>query len=502
MIQPKQSLPETPELSASWIGGRYRIEHPLAEGGMGAVYAATDVRTGKAVVLKRMRAASGKQALALFEREYRTLVGIQHPRIIKVFEYGVDTSGPYYTMELVKGRDLNELAPVPFVDACRYLRDIATCLALLHTRRLLHRDLSPRNVRVTPDGRCKLLDFGALTSFGTAEQVVGTPPCIPPEAVRGAPLDQRADLFAFGALAYYMLTGRHAFAVRRVQHLRKAWDVRPPPPSHFQPEIPKDIDTLVLRLLSLDALARPGTIAEVFERLNLFGSTEPLDETTVDALARSYLAHTEFVGRERELHALQQDVSGLERGRGGSVVIEGPAGVGRSRLLAELALHGKLAGVETVHVDASGHRRSHGAAIALLQSLIEASQAAAHSASMHGAMLAQLDPWLAEQLGVAASAPDSAITGEWKARVQDVLRDVVAAACHAQPLLLIVDNADDADSASLALLSALQRLAPSHSLLLVCAARAQPGVEPAARDVLGSRASHVELHPLKPADTY
>ncbi len=88
---------------------------------------------------------------SMFEREYHTLVALRHPRIIEAYEYGVDAGRPYYTMELLDGQDLREFKHVPYRTACRYLRDIASSLALLHSRRLLHRDVSPRNVRVTSD---------------------------------------------------------------------------------------------------------------------------------------------------------------------------------------------------------------------------------------------------------------------------------------------------------------------------------------------------------------
>ena len=91
---------------------------------------------------------------------------------------------------------------------------MASSLAILHSRGLLHRDVSARNVRCTADGRAKLIDFGAMTAMGVAKDVVGTPPFMAPEALQMQTLDARADLFALGALAYYVLTGRHAYPAR------------------------------------------------------------------------------------------------------------------------------------------------------------------------------------------------------------------------------------------------------------------------------------------------
>src|SRR5262245_14008401 len=113
---------------------------------MGEVFAALDESTSQRVALKRMRTAiQAQRALVVhFMREYHALSELRHPRIIEVYDYGVDRGTPYYTMELLDGSDLNELSPVPWPEACRYLRDVASSLALLHARRLLHRDVSPR----------------------------------------------------------------------------------------------------------------------------------------------------------------------------------------------------------------------------------------------------------------------------------------------------------------------------------------------------------------------
>jgi len=471
---------------------------------MGAVYCVRDERSGQTVALKRMRAATDRGHLtALFEREYRTLARIQHPRIIRVHDYGVDAGEPFYTMELVSGRDLYELAPVPFVQACRYLRDVATCLALLHTRRLLHRDITPRNVRVTPDGDCKLLDFGALTSFGIPERTVGTPPCMPPEALHGAPLDQRADLFSFGALAYWTLTRHHAYPARSVEDLPRVWKVRPPAPSRYAPDIPKQIDALILSLLALDPLARPGSMAEVVERLNGLAGLPPEDEATQSALAESYLVHAQFVGREIELGTLRDDVAQLHGDSGSAAFVEGPSGVGRTRLLGELVMQGQLLGVPSLYVDAGMHRQPHGAAIALLHQLLDASGGARREAQTHAASLSQLDREIAVRLGAVAVAPHAEISGDWRARIQELLYGVVAAACREGRLLICIDNADDADEASLAVLAALLRLTEQHPLALVCSARSETAErESLSWKVLRERSRQVELAPLSPRVTH
>src|SRR5580704_17756714 len=117
----------------SRVASRYVVEEELACGGMGVVYRVRDRSTGDLLALKRLapEAARRRELVEAFEREYQVLAGLDHPRIIRVFDYGVDSNGPYYTMELLAGVDMRKAAPVPYRAACRYLRDVATSLALL-----------------------------------------------------------------------------------------------------------------------------------------------------------------------------------------------------------------------------------------------------------------------------------------------------------------------------------------------------------------------------------
>ncbi len=265
------------------IADRYEVLRLLGRGGMADVYEVRDVQTGLTLALKQLRAERDDRAglaIALFEREYYTLAQLAHPSVIRVYEYGVDEHGAHYTMELLEGSDLLELGKRPWREACSVLRDVASALAVLHSRRWLHRDLSPRNVIVGPDGVAKLIDFGAMAPMGVARALVGTPPLVPPEAVQQQALDAQADLNSLGALAYFMLTGRHAFPARAFDDLRDLWRTAVRPPERFAPELPAGLSQLVLELLQLDRFARPASAAAVIERLDgLLGRNAAASET-------------------------------------------------------------------------------------------------------------------------------------------------------------------------------------------------------------------------------
>lgn len=369
------------------LENRYLVEVLLGEGGMASVYKAKDRETGRLVALKRARLDTPGMALDRFDaeelaelkkkredslrREYQTLKLLAHPRVVEVYDFGVDMAGAYYTMELIEGADLSRFAPIEWKKACAILRDLASALALLHSRRLLHRDLSPRNVRLTPEGQVKLMDFGAMVPMGLSKEHVGTPPFVPPEVVYRQQLDQRSDLYSFGALAYWLMTGRHAYPVRRISELRDAWRNQPARPSSlverlgFPDEVPEALDQLVMALLSLDPMARPNNAAEVMDRITAIGGL-PVEEHL--AVPQAYLTTPVLVGRQEPLLKVRKRVIRSLRRRGGTVIVEGTDGVGRSRFVDACVMEGKLAGLVTLKAEAKETRAGD---YALVDSLVK-----------------------------------------------------------------------------------------------------------------------------------
>ncbi|MET0387148.1 MAG: protein kinase, partial [Polyangiales bacterium] len=451
MLQPMAAIPEL-------IAGRYRVQGKLARGGMGEVLAVTDVSTGAAVALKRMLPdlAEQRSLVVQFMREYHALSELRHPRIIEVYDYGVDRGAPFFTMEMLDGQDLGALSPLPYRDACRYLRDVASSLALLHARRMLHRDLSPRNVRLTSDGRCKVLDFGAMVPFGIPPNLTGTPPCIAPEALQGGPLDQRADLYSLGALAYTALTGRHAYAASQVSALPDVWMHAPPRPGRLVRDLPEALDALITGLMSMDPGKRPRTAGEVIELLTAIAGLEPDDSP---AVARSFLVSSRLVGRDRACASLRSELANTMHGRGAALAIGGRAGTGRSRMLAEAALIAQTVGLSVVRLVARAQR---GAASTLVGELVAGVWQAAPRESGRAI---QDRPLVAEL----ASTPvqPAAVSGEMRAQL---LTQVVAYVCSVaseRPLLISVDDLERADELSAALVAALAHQTSTCRLVLI-----------------------------------
>jgi len=187
------------------IANRYQVQKILGQGGMAEVYQVLDTVSQTQVALKQLLGRENetkhKEITELFENEYHTLAQLAHPQVIQVFDYGLSEIGPYYTMELLDGGDLRELSPIPWKKACALLRDICSTLAMLHSRRFIHRDLSTRNIRCTRDGKAKLIDFGAMIPMGPSKMIVGTPQFTAPEVVHYQNLDARTDLYSLGTAA-------------------------------------------------------------------------------------------------------------------------------------------------------------------------------------------------------------------------------------------------------------------------------------------------------------
>jgi hypothetical protein len=463
------------QLGTRTIAGRYTVEGTLGQGAVGNVYRVRDRRSDAPIALKRVRAEGdrGARHRALLAREFHTLVQLQHPRIIEVYDYGLDDEGPYYTMELLDGDDMRSRGRIGWRDACALLCDVASSLAILHSRGLIHRDVSARNVRSTAEGRAKLIDFGAMMPMGLAKDVVGTPPFIAPEALQLQVLDARVDLFALGALGYFMLTGRNAYPARKLAELRDVWRTSPVPPNRIARDAPEALSRIIMQLLALDRGARPDTAAEVMQRLSAIADL-PLDDHA--AVSRSYLSTPAMFGRERQLLVMRRRVLALARSEGGTIMIDGAPGNGRSRLLDACVLEAKLVGATVVRAGASDAVAGElGVARALAEQLAQAfPERAAALGRLHadvlGAVVSSLDvnprPVALPVGPLGTSMPPSAETLPDRGRLLRELRDFVVELARGQRVLIAVDDVEQIDAFSATWLAALAHKVSKHAIII------------------------------------
>jgi eukaryotic-like serine/threonine-protein kinase len=269
--------------------GQYTLEHKIGEGGMGAVYRASHAMLKRPTAIKLLPPdKAGESTLQRFEREVQLTAALTHPNTIRVFDYGRTPDGVfYYVMELLEGANLDDLVeldgPQPPGRIVHILAAAAGALAEAHGMGLIHRDIKPANIMLVDRGGvpdvAKVLDFGLVKDMrpdaedGTKtgmHVVMGTPLFLSPEAIKAPDsVDGRSDIYALGAVAYFLLTGHYVFDGGTVveicsDHLHKA----PAPPSQRIDEpIPADLESLILDCLAKDPDHRPASAEAFRERL-------------------------------------------------------------------------------------------------------------------------------------------------------------------------------------------------------------------------------------------
>jgi plasmid stabilization system protein ParE len=276
--------------------GSYRLEEKLGEGGMGEVWRARHRMLARPAAIKLIRPAMGRdvrsgvseEALRRFEREAQVIARLRSPHTVELFDFGIAADGAfYYVMELLDGLDADSLlrrfGPTPPERAIYLLRQVCHSLSEAESCGLVHRDIKPANIFICRYGEefdfVKVLDFGivrgarnrAATSQGRTQDdaVQGTPAFIAPEQAMGTDLDGRADIYATGCVAYWLLTGQFVFTAETAMGLllQHAQTAPAPPSSRTDLPIPTALDDLVLSCLAKDPADRPQSARELSRRL-------------------------------------------------------------------------------------------------------------------------------------------------------------------------------------------------------------------------------------------
>jgi len=262
------------------LAQRYRVQRLLGKGGMGAVYLADDEVLGELVALKVISSAfaADEQAMvARFRREAAAARKVSSPQVIRIHDLGEARPGLLYlSMEYFAGRTLAEVIAqrgiVPIKDVQDFLQQIGGGLDAAHQAGVIHRDLKPSNVLVGERGAVKLIDFGlATTGFGdgltATGAILGTPHYMAPEQVRGKNVDARTDIYALGALAYHLVTGRPPFSGDNAiaigfAHLSEL----PAPPRQLRKDCPASLDAAILAALAKSPDERPASARAFLDR--------------------------------------------------------------------------------------------------------------------------------------------------------------------------------------------------------------------------------------------
>ncbi len=282
------------DITGTLFADRYRLERKLGSGGMADVWLAEDQELGRHVAVKILheRYANDEQFVERFRREATHAAGLSHPNIVSIYDRGVAGGSYYIVMEYIEGRTLKELivtrGPCPVPVAISYTRQILAALRYAHKNGIIHRDIKPHNVLVDREGRVKVADFGiaraGASEMTEAGSIVGTAQYLSPEQARGAPVDESSDLYSTGIVLYELLTGTVPFTGETpVEIAMKHLSQTPEAPSARRPDIPHDLDLVVLRALAKEPAERYRTAGDLDRDLELVARGDPVGAETATA---------------------------------------------------------------------------------------------------------------------------------------------------------------------------------------------------------------------------
>jgi hypothetical protein len=490
---------------------RFQVERVLGAGGMGVVYQVYDRERNARVALKTLRAVDGL-GLQRFKNEFRALTNLTHGNLVRLGELFCEQDQWFFTMELLFGQSFSTYVRAELktseqrFDEARLrtsLAQLAAGLLALHAAELVHRDVKPSNIMVTPSGRLVLLDFGLVAQTQHTESsaaMIGTVLYMAPEQARLLPAGPAADWYSVGVILYEALTGELPFSGSGIALLQAKEQRDPPPPSGKVSGIPRDLDELCMSLLARDPALRL-TGAQMAQRLGL----APAD-LTLPAPPPSGT----FVGRQEELSLLHQafvDVSDLTRGV--TVCLQGESGLGKTALVrffldeipgyapGAVLLEGRCYERELVPfkafdgvVDALGRTLARMEATLVTALLPRDAEA-----------LACLFPGLGRLPGMFEGQRQRiASKKELRTRAFAALRELLCALSVRHPVVIAIDDFQWADADSMALLGDLMGAPEPPPFVLLLISREGTTGPAAAASHLPGDVRRIPLPPLGPSE--
>jgi class 3 adenylate cyclase len=476
-----------PALPPSFADGRYVVKGFLGEGGRKKVYLAHDEKLDRDVAVAVIKTEGLDEAgLARVKREAQAMGRLgDHPHIVTVFDIGDDQGRPYIVSQYMGGGDLEgrlnqaENRRLPLDEAGRIANQVRQALEHAHTRGIIHRDLKPGNIWLTEDGTAKLGDFGLAVSLDRSRltmegMMVGTVAYMPPEQALGRQPDARSDLYSLGCVVYEMTTGRPPFlgddAVAIIsQHINTA----PVAPSWHNPELPRALEALIMRLLAKAPEDRPENAAAIPEILTaLMQTASGVAGQAVQEAANPLdrLAGGVFVGREKEMDELRAGLEDALSGRGRLLMLVGEPGIGKTRTSEEMATYARLRNTQVLW-----GRCYEGEGAPAYWPWVQVIRSYVHDREPKE-LMSQMGPGAADIAQVVSEvkerlpglpAPPTLEPEQARFRLFDSITTFLKNASGVQPLVLVLDDLHWADKSSLLLLQFLARELRGSRLLVL-----------------------------------
>ncbi len=467
----------SPALPASFAGGRYQVKSFLGEGGRKRVYLAHDSKLDSEVAIAVIKTEGlDADSLTRIRREAQAMGRLRdHPHIVTVHDIGDEDGQPYIISQYMAGGDLEGLLQqaenhrLPIDHAVRIANEIRQALEHAHGRGIIHRDLKPGNIWLTEEGTAKLGDFGLAMAVDrsrvtVAGMMLGTVAYMPPEQALGREADARSDLYSLGCVFYEMVAGRPPFlgddTVAIIsQHINTA----PVAPSWHNPEVPRALESLIMRLLAKDPDERPESAAAVQQALKAVEeAASTVAERTVQEEANPLdrLAGGVFVGREKEMDELRAGLEDALSGKGRLLMLVGEPGIGKTRTSEELATY---AGLRSAQVLWGRCYEGEGAPaywpwVQVIRSYVHERDPQELMSEMGpgAADIAQVVSEVRERLP-GLPAPPALEPEQARFRLFDSITTFLKNASSRQPVVLVLDDLHWADKPSLLLLQFLAR---------------------------------------------
>jgi tetratricopeptide (TPR) repeat protein len=475
------------------VGGRYRVERFLGEGAYKRVYLARDTMLDRKVAFALLGNDSLDAGRADRVRREAQAMGrlAGHPNVVTVYDAGEDAGAPYIVEEYLDGGTVADLLaaspgrPLPLDRAIRIAADVCSALEHAHGHDVVHRDVKPSNIWLNADGTAKLGDFGLVAALRQSASatvtrltgegmMVGTIAYLAPEQALGRPPDPRSDLYSLGAVLYELVTGAPPFAGDDAvaiisQHLRTP----PVAPAWRNADVPGPLDALILRLLAKDPGDRPISAAETGTALMMLAAPGRGRPSTVQDAANPLdrLAAGVHVGREREVDELCDAADAALAGRGQLVLVSGDPGIGKTRLVEELATYAHLR--DALVLWGRGYE-GQGAPpywpwmqIIRQYSVDHDPSALAETMGAGAADIAQIVSEVRRRLPSIEPPTESVGAEQARFRLFDSITTFLLNASRREPLVLVLDDLQCADPASLMLLEFLAPQLGGGRLLIV-----------------------------------
>lgn len=461
-------------IETSLVGGRYHLQSALGSGGIGVVYRAYDPLTDSLVALKQIRSqasslafaskSNDKDASAALVREFQTLATLRHPNIIPVLDFGFrGDSQPYYTMTLLEQpQQIDMVARERDVQGkVLLLVDILQALIYLHRRGILHRDLKPGNVLVDTNGQVRVLDFGLSVERELAQGFVGTLAYMAPEIITTEIATITTDLYSVGVMAYECFAGCHPFKTDSIHTLiRQMFDLSP---DLDKLDAPPSIQRVIGRLLAKDPAARyPDAQSALLALCDAAQITLP-EESVV--IRNSFLRSAKFIGRQHEMAQLVAALREAKQGMGSGWLLTGESGIGKSRLVEEVAIQALVQGFRVLRVQV---RTARGNLPQALCNALPALLLTTPVTELEASVLKPLIPQIDTVLGYAIPDAPELDSDANQQRLLQTIEEIFAR--QSEPLLVILEDLQWAGD-SVRMLRALYKLASTLPLVMIGAYR-------------------------------